>query len=218
MNQRVLVLGLGRLGNSLVRHLFLERAEVIAMDMDEKNVNAVKDHSHLAVQGDGSDMDTLVEIGAGSVDLAYLCMGESFEASVLALTNLLELKVPRIEVRASDARKAKIFKSIGAHGVFYVEEEMGRILAKRTSRPSALHEMELEHGLKIMEWSPGYWAHNKTLMELNLPANHQVQVVALRDPSNPSQLIFPGPSSVLKQDHLVLIIGNERDLYRLLNK
>ncbi len=216
MNRRILVIGIGRLGESLVRHLFLEKAEVIALDTDEKNIDDIKNHCHLAVQGDGSDLETLIEVGAASVDTAVICMGESFEASVLALTNLLELKVPRIEVRASDTRKAKIFKSIGAHHVFYVEGEMGRLLAYRMSRPSVLHEMELEYGLKIIEWSPSVWAFDRSLLELNLPASHQVQVVAIRDPANPKQVIFPDPHTVIKKGQLALLMGNEKDLQRLL--
>lgn len=216
MNRRILVIGLGRLGESLVRNLFAEKIEIIALDTNADNVDQIKDHCHLAVQGDGSDMDTLIEVGAASVDTAVICMGESFEASVLALTNLLELKVPRIEVRASNARKAKIFKSIGAHNVFYIEQEMGRFLAHKISRPSVLHEMELEYGLKIIEWSPAPWAQEKSLADLNLPATHQVKVVALRDPTNPRHVIFPDSKTILRKGLLTLLMGNEKDLQRLL--
>lgn len=215
-NPRILVVGLGRLGESLVRHLFAEKAEVIAIDNDISHVEAVKDYCHIAIQGDGSDIDTLIEIGAASVDSAVICMGEAFEASVLALTNLLELKVPRIEVRASNARKAKIYKSIGAHHVFYVEEEMGKIVAHRICRPAALHAMDLEFGLKIIEWSPAPWAQDKTLLEINLPNSHQVQVVAIRDPQNPRHFITPTPQTILKKGHLALLMGNEKDLQKLL--
>lgn len=218
MHRRVLVIGIGRLGESLVRTLFEERAEVIALDTDPANLEFVKDHCHLAVQGDASDIDTLIEVGAASVDTAVICMGESFEASVLALTNLLELKVPRIEVRANNEKKARIYKSVGAHNVFSVEGDMGRIIAHRLSRPSVLHEMELEYGLKIIEWSPAPWAQGRSLLELNLPASHQVQVVALRDPSNPKQILFPDPHTVLSKGLLALLMGNEKDLQRLLNR
>lgn len=213
---RILVIGLGRLGQSLVRHLFAEKTEVIAVDTDMNNVDAIKDFCHVAIQGDGTDMDTLKELGADKVDAAVICMGESFESSVLALTSLLELRVPRIEVRASTARKAKIYKNIGAHNVFYVEEEMGKIVAHRISRPSALHAMDLEFGAKLIEWSPPEWAQNKSLLEINLPAQYHIQVVAIRDPSQPRQIIHPDPSTVLRRGQLALLMGDEKELQKLL--
>jgi trk system potassium uptake protein len=218
VHKRILVIGLGRLGESLARHLYEEGVEVIALDTSAENVHNIKNYSHLAIQGDGSDIHTLVEIGASKVDAAVVCMGESFEASVITLTNLLELKVPNITVRASTRRKAEVYKSVGAHHVFYVEEEMGRILATRMSRPAVLHEMELDYNLKIVEWNPGKWAINRSIENLNLPQHHQVQIIALRDPKKPKEIIFPDPHTIVREGLLALILGSDRDVLRLLER
>lgn len=214
--QRILVIGIGRLGESLVRHLFADGVEVIALDNDPENIESVKDDSSLAIVGDATDIEVLKEIGAASVDLAVISIGENFESSVLTLTNLQELKVKKIAVRASTAKKARIFESIGAHNVFYVEEDMGRILAHRFSRPSILHTMELGYGIKIAEWSPTKWAQGRSLLDLQLPQRHRVQVIALRDPKHPKEIIFPAPDTILEQRFLALILGNDKDLQRLL--
>lgn len=215
---RVLVIGLGRLGESLVRHLAMDQAEVIALDNDPAHVDAAKEFCQLAVQGDGSDMETLIEIGAANVDNAVICMGESFEASVLALTNLLELKVPRIDVRASTARKAMIYKKIGAHNVFFVEEEMGKIMAHVICRTSVLHEMDLEGGLKLIEWRPAEWAINKSLLEINLPAEHRIQLIGLRDSNQSNQILDPMPDTVIRRGMFALLVGTEKDMQRLLSR
>ncbi len=213
---RILVIGLGRLGESLVRHLAMEQAEIIALDNDRAHVDAMKEFCHLAIQGDGSDIDTLIEIGADKVDSAVICMGESFESSVLALTNLLELKVPRIDVRASTAKKATIYKKIGAHGVFYVEEEMGKIMAHRICRKSVLHELELDGGLKLIEWNPAPWAIDKSLMEINLPAEYRIQLIGLRDSSNSNKFSDPDPHTIIRKGMSAILVGSEKDLQRLL--
>lgn len=218
MRQRVLVIGLGRLGDSLVRHLFEDGVEVIALDNDPQHIDRVKNFSSLAIVGDATDLNVLREIGASSVDVAVICIGESFEPSVLALTNLLELKVKHVAVRASTARKAHIFESIGAHKVFFVEEDMGRILAHRFSRPSLLHTMELGYGLNIAEWSPAKWAQGLSLMQLQLPQKYRVQIIGLRDPKKPKELIFPAPEMVMKEGFLALLLGNDQDLQELLQR
>ncbi len=215
---RILVIGIGRLGDSLVRHLHQDETEVIALDNDPENVDRIKNFSSLALVGDATDLEVLKEIGAASVDQAIISIGDCFEASVMTLTNLLELKVANIAVRASTARQAKIFESIGAHKVFYVEEDMGRILAHRFSRPSILHAMELGYGVKVAEWSPAKWAEGKSLLELQLPQKHRVQVMALRDPRRPKEIIFPAPQTVLEQGISVLLLGSDQDLQRLLER
>lgn len=215
---RILVIGIGRLGDSLVRHLHEDGVEVIALDNNPENIERVKDFSSLALVGDATDPEVLKEIGAASVDQAVISIGDSFESSVLALTNLQDLKVKNIAVRASTAKKAKIFESIGAHKVFYVEEDMGRILAHRFSRPSILHTMELGYGIKIAEWSPAKWAEGKTLLELQLPQKHRVQVMALRDPQRPKEIIFPAPQTVLEKGISVLLLGSDTDLQKLLER
>lgn len=218
MKERVLVIGIGRLGSSLVRHLYETGAEVIALDEDLDNIEGVKNKSHLAVQGDGTDIEVLREIGANTVDLAIVSIGEDFEASAMTLTNLIELNVKRIAVRAPSARLARIYQSIGAHEVFYVEEDMGKILALRFMRPSIKHEMDLGFGLKIVEWSPAKWAQGRTLAELQLPTKFKVQVVGFRDPSSPKEIIMPTPNYVVKGEVLALILGHDRDIQRLLEQ
>lgn len=218
MKERILVIGIGRLGSSLVKHLYQDGSEVIALDNDMENIEAVKATTHLAVQADGTDIENLKELGAANVDLAIISIGEDFEATALTLTNLLEIGTKRIAVRAQTARLARIYKSIGAHEVFYVEEEMGRILAHRFSRPSIKHEMDLGFGLKIVEWSPPKWAQNKTLMELKLPEKFRVQVVGLRDPAQPKEIIMPSPTLQMKAGVFTLLLGSDKDIQSLLQQ
>lgn len=215
MKKRFLVIGIGQLGHSLARNLFIEGHEVIALDNDESHIESVKSDASLAVVGDSRDMDVLNEIGAQKVDTAIICMGNSFESSVLTVMNLLELKVPCIAVRASTAQKAQIFKSVGAHQVFFVEEEMGKVLAHTFSRPAILHAMDLGYDLKLVEWSPAKWAWGKTLEELQLPQRHRVQIVALRNKKNPKEIIFPRSNMALDADTLTLLMGTDKDLQRL---
>jgi trk system potassium uptake protein len=215
MKKRFLVVGIGQLGLSLSRNLLMEGQEVIALDHDEVHIDQVKEHSTLAVVGDSRDRDVLKEIGADKVDTAIICMGNSFESSVLTLMNLLELKVSCIAVRASTEQKAQIFKSVGAHQVFFVEDEMGKVLAHTFSRPAILHAMDLGYDLKLVEWNPASWTWGKTLEELQLPQKHRVQIVALRDKSNPKEIIFPRSNMSLNQETLTLLMGMDKDLQRL---
>lgn len=218
MKQRVLVIGIGRLGHSLVRNLYESGAEVIALDNDMDNIESIKSFAHIAVQGDGVDIETLREIGAHTVDIAIISIGEGFEGAALTLTNLVELQVKRIAIRAQTPRQARIYKSIGAHEVFYVEEDMGKLLVSKFTRPSIKHEMDLGFGLKMVEWNPAKWALDKTLADLQLPQKFKVQVVGVRDQSKPKEIIMAYPGLILKEGSLTLLLGQDRDIKQLLDQ
>lgn len=213
--QRFLVIGIGRLGFSLAKNLIEEGQEVIALDTDEKNIEAIKEYCEFSFLGDCTDVGVLIEVGAPKVDKAIICMGTNFEAAVLAVTNLLELGVPYVAARASSRQKEQILKRVGAHQVFFVEEEMGKMLALQHSRPAILHTMDLGFDLKLVEWSPAPWAWGKTLEELALPQKYRVQIVALREKSNPKEIIFPKSQMMLNEHTLALLMGSDRDLQRL---
>ncbi|MFN3697051.1 MAG: potassium channel family protein [Pseudobdellovibrio sp.] len=217
MKQRFLVIGIGQLGSSLVRNLYMEGAEVLALDTDQNNIDAIKSESTLCAVGDCMDINTLKEIGAESVDSAIICMGTNFEGSVLALTNLLQLKVPHIAVRASTQQKAQILKNVGAHEVFFVEDEMGKILAHSLTRPNILHTMDLGYNLKIIEWVPSTWANGQKLTELNFQQKFNVQIIALRNLKKPREIINPEKNIVLTPDHVAILFGSDSDLNKLIN-
>ena len=212
---RYLVIGIGQLGESLVRNLHQDSMEVIALDNDPEHIESVKTTSSMAVVGDCADMKVLKEIGAATVDCVVICMGTSFEATIMAIAHLVELKVPYIAVRASNSKTARIFERVGAHKVFFVEDEMGKVLAHSLSRPTILHAMDLGYNLRLVEWSPSEWALGKTLMELNLPNEYNVHVVALRDRNAPNEIIFPKADLKLDSHHLTLLVGKDQDLDRL---
>jgi trk system potassium uptake protein len=218
LKRRFLVIGIGQLGESLTRHLYGEGLEVIALDTDAAHIDAIKGACTLAIVGDSSDQDVLVEAGAARVDVALICMGTSLEASVLTLTHLLEMKIPHIAVRAANRKLAEIFKKMGAHEVFFVEEEVGKLLAQKYSRPNILHSMELGLDLKLVEWIPPNWAIGKSLRELNLPMEFNVQILAFRSKANPKLVVHPSAELKIESHLLALIMGTERDLQRLIDR
>lgn len=72
MKQRILVIGLGRLGDSLVRHLHSEGTEIIALDNDPQHIENIKDYAQIVLIGDSTDIDVLKELGAEHVDQAVI--------------------------------------------------------------------------------------------------------------------------------------------------
>ena len=125
-----MVIGLGRFGAALAEALTNSGCEVIAVDHSMQLVEAVKDKVAYAMELDASDPAALSSVDVKTCQTVVVAIGEGFEAAVLAVAALRELKVTEIIARAQTPRHARIMLAVGAHRVIQVESEMGRTFAR----------------------------------------------------------------------------------------
>lgn len=128
MAKRFLVIGLGRFGMSLAETLGGQGCQVVAVDLNMANVEAVKDKVAYAMQLDATDPLALQSIDAASCVGAVVAIGENFEATVLCVASCKEAGVTRVIARARTAMQARILVAVGATQVIELESEMGRRL------------------------------------------------------------------------------------------
>ncbi len=209
-------MGLGVLGQSLSKALSEEGAEVLAIDKNPTNVNAVADFVDVAVAGDVTDVKTLEQMGASRCDSAVVCIGENFEANVISTAALIDMGVKHVAARANNSVAEFILRRIGAHEVFGVETTVGKLLARRLNESSSFHEMEMGGGMRIIQWEPVKDVQGKTLSELEWPRRFGIQVVGFRKKDGGTDLIFPTATSSLSSDVLVLIVGADSNVAKFL--
>lgn len=81
---RILVIGCGRFGLSLIDRLSNRGHDVVAVDINEENVDEVNNTMDaMAVCGSGIDYDVLTEVEASKVDLCITCTNHD-ESTLLA--------------------------------------------------------------------------------------------------------------------------------------
>jgi len=99
---RVIVVGLGEVGQNVVRTLSAQRHEVTAVDADRERVEALQgDLDALLLAGNGASPKFLQEIGVGEADL--LCaVTQSDEVNVIAALAGRQLGVRRTVARVRD--------------------------------------------------------------------------------------------------------------------
>jgi trk system potassium uptake protein len=213
--KRILVIGLGMLGNSVAKSLHDEGAEVIALDNDPNHVDAIKDHVAVAVHGDSTQKRILEQLGVpADIDAAIVCIGEHFESAVLATANLIDLGVKHVAVRANNEIGFKIMERIGAHDVFTVEASMGKIIAHRLMHPSISQEMEIGDGYRIVQWEVVPSVVGKNLAQLALPTNFRIQVVATKSSADGGRISLPMANSTIDPESILFLMGHEKDLQR----
>ena len=218
---RVAVIGLGRFGSAVARTLAARGVEVIAIDRDPAEVAAVKDEVGVAVTLDASDPAALKSQDVDRCDVAVVAIGDDFESALLAAVVCRKLECPRVICRAQTRLHAEIFRQIGADEVIEPETQAGEHLARNLASPHLADFMPLGgHVLMVEQYAPEQFC-GSTLIELDLRAKYDVNLVAIKraDPEDPGGeplvIPVPKPDDLIRHDDLLVLIGTEKALARL---
>jgi trk system potassium uptake protein len=213
MNKQFVVVGLGRLGISMVATLDSLRHEVLAIDKSESVIQSLADdlpNVHL-VATDATDEDAVRGLNIEGFDAAAVMIGENhIEASILATATLKEVGVPRIVARATGGIQARVLEKVGADRVIQPEREIGEQLARTMASPVLLDYVDLGEDEALIEAQvPRAWLH-KSLSELNLSQKMGLTVLALKPKGGPGTL--PHRDSVLHDGDVLVVGGTRKDL------
>jgi trk system potassium uptake protein len=213
MNEQFVVVGLGRLGISMVATLDSLGHEVLAIDKSESVIQSLADdlpNVHL-VATDTTDEDAVRGLNVEGFDAAAIMIGENhIEASILATATLKEVGVPRIVARATGGIHARVLEKVGADRVIQPEREIGEQLARTMASPVLLDYVDLGEDEALIEAQvPRAWLH-KSLSELNLSQKMGLTVLALKPKGGPGTL--PYGDSVLHDGDVLVVGGTRKDL------
>lgn len=218
----VLVIGLGPMGTSLVDELWDTNVEIVVIDRDRIAIDAVKDKAHAALVADATDAAVLEGVGAKDLHAAVVSFGEDFEAAVLIVATLAQLKVPNIIARAKNERQAAVLRAVGATRVVLVELEMGRRLAPEVLSPAASDLMEQAAAFRVLPWRAQGAVVRRTLADLDLPRRYEVTVLGYWRASDMQSgarppLHHPRPDYRIEDGDTLLLIGQATALEKFLD-
>lgn len=149
--EQVLVIGLGRFGGALARTLVQHGHEVLGVDSSSK---LVQDHANVLTQvaeADATDLEALRQLGAAEFDTAIVGIGNDIEASVLAVSALLDIGVKEVWAKAITQAHGKILERVGAHRVVFPERDAGQRVARQVAGARLLDYLPLDAEFVIVE-------------------------------------------------------------------
>ena len=124
-----------------------------------------------------------------------------------------EMGVPKIVCKAKDELEAKVLYKIGADKVIFPERDMGIRLAYNLVSENVLDQINLDPEYSIMEIvTPDQWV-NKTIIELNLRAEYDINVLAVKTQSGIK--VMPSPNYKMKADNILIIMGNTENINKI---
>ena len=210
--QRVVVIGLGIFGFNIVKELYENGFEVIAVDKGKDAVQRVRDCSTKAILADGTDKEIMEAIGIQEDDCVIISFGEDLAAATLITLHLRQMKVKTIIVKAPNEEHKLILEKVGATDVMIPEKEIAHKVAKSLISPNVIDYLPLSDDYMIFEMAPPNSFLGKSIAQLQLRSRYHIEVIAIRDIVFDKIHMVPGAEFVIKDGDLLVVIGKEKDI------
>ena len=213
--KRVVVIGLGIFGSNIVKELYENGFDVIAVDKDKDAVHRIKDFATKAIVADGTDNEVMEQIGIHEDDVAVISFGEDLAASTLITLHLKQMKIKNIIVKAPNEERKLILEKVGATEVIIPEKEVAGKVAKSLISPNVLECLPLSEGYMIFEIAPPNSFLGKSIGELGLRSKYHIEVIAVKDVLTDQIHMVPPAGFVLKDGEVLVVIAKEKDIQKI---
>lgn len=220
------VIGLGRFGGKIARQLARRGAEVVAIDENEDKVEVLKDDVAMAIALDATEINALKSFKIEEMDAVVVAIGENFEALILTVVNLLELKIKRIIARSGSRHQKMILEKLGITETLSPEEEVGIIVAERLIHPSVKTFLQLPDGYEIAEIQAPKGIVNETIERIEFDTKYNLTLITIKrlyEVDKRSGVEYERhllgvvqPNTVIYDNDEIIIMGKEIDIERFI--
>lgn len=202
----VLVIGLGRFGRALAMELVELGHDVLAVDSNPDKVqSAARDLQHV-VHADGTDFDTMRDIGASDFETVVVAIGE-VEPSIIATYIMVDLAIPRIWSKAITSSHGAILERVGAHRVIFPERDMGVRMA-HTLTGETIDYLELDANFALLETTVPKEVVGKPLAKAEIRKRFDCTVVAVKQADG--MFTYATPETVLQAGDILVVAGEPK--------
>ncbi len=212
------VVGVGRFGTAVCRELLRNGADVLAVDFSAKAIEELRqlEPSIEARVVDSTDEESMREAGVLEMGTVVVGISEPIEASItttLIAKDTVGSKVTQVIARATSDLHEKMLKRVGADRVVFPSRMQGERLGLELIRPNMIERLELDDQTGIDEIKVPEEFIGRSLRELNLRKNYQVNVLA----AGPAKRlkVIPPAKYILEADHVLVVMGLMEDLQKL---
>ena len=203
MKKSILLIGLGRFGRHVAMKLDELHHEIMAVDKEERRVEAALPYVTNAQIGDATNEAFLSSLGVSNFDVCIVAIGDNFQK---------ELGAKMVVSRAARDVHAKFLLRNGADEVVYPEKQLAAWTAIRYSADHILDYIELDDEHAIFEVTiPEEWL-GKTVGQLDIRKKYKINIMALKEDGRMDLGITPG--TLLGNEATMLVLGNIRDIER----
>ncbi|MDD3400895.1 MAG: TrkA family potassium uptake protein [Eubacteriales bacterium] len=213
MAKSFLIVGLGKFGSAVALTLVKLGHQVMAVDRNIANVNAIKDQLMNVAQCDMTNEAVVNSLGVSEFDAIIIGVGNDLRSSVLATVLCAEHGAKEIVCKAQDDLQEKLLLRVGATQVVQPERNAGEKLANSLVSESVLDYLNLSENYSINEIRvPSVWV-GKTLGGIDVRKNYGVSVFAIR--RGEEIIISMSADTVFSEGEVLVLVGENRLLSKV---
>lgn len=212
--RQFVVIGMGRFGRQIAVTLTEMGRSVLAIDKNRNIIEDLKEEVTHAAIADATEEDSLKALGVHEFDVAIVAIGESLENNILTTAILKNFNIKKIVVRATSRLHQNILKRLGVNKVIMPEEEMGMRVANSIAAESIIDNIEFSEGYSIAQVKASEKIEGKSLIEANLRARFNVNVVAVKKTmeDGSEKVMVPVSDYIITRDDILIVVGKNEDI------
>lgn len=206
------VIGLGRFGTTVALTLASEGNDVLAIDINERNIHEVENYVAGTAVADATGTNVLKQLGIKNFDCVVISIGEDMKASILTALICKDLGVKLVVAKANSEAHKEVLEKIGADVVVFPEDYTAQKVAKMLSNPSMNEVMRLTDKFKIVEIAtPDDWI-DKTIQEIDVRKNFHISIIVIK---RDDYIIYPEPETEFKKGDVLLVAGESKRIEKV---
>ena len=213
INKSYAVFGLGRYGRAVVKELLDNGVTVIAVDKSRKIVDELVGEIPICKCADITEPGVIKQLGITNVDVVVISMAENFEASVMATMLCKEAGIERVIVKCANDAHCNILRKIGADDTVLPEREAGARLAKNILSAGFIDIADISDDISVLELDVKPEWVGKTLREIDLRRQYNINVMAFRRQNEINIAINPDVS--ITDDMKMIVMANRNEIRRI---
>lgn len=202
----VIVVGGGQVGVNLTKLLQSEGHEVLLVEKDPARYYRLSDElGEAVIQGDGTDLASLMDMGANRADVLAAVTGADQDNLVICQMAKILYFIPKTIARVNDPKNEDLFQQLGVDATVSSTRIIGNLIEEKIDTGSAVPLLALGRGqVEIFKTTvePESALAKKKISKIKLPEDCIIMAV-LRG----SEVLIPKGETQLKEDDILVTLA-----------
>ncbi len=209
MKKQFGVIGLGKFGSAVARHLEELGYPVLAIDKEMSLVDEIKDSVSFAEVVEATDPEALAAAGIKNCDTVVVAIGD-VQSNILVSLVLQELGIKNIIVKVSSKIHGRVLRKIGVSEVVFPEEDMGIRVANKIASTNILDYISISKEFDLVEYKATKKLIGKTLKDLSLRNRFGITVIAIK--RDGTVIVSPSAEQTIEEEDTLFLVGKTTDI------
>lgn len=224
---KYIVIGLGSFGASLAVKLTEMGHEVMGVDKNMDKVDALKESVTHTICLDCTDTQAVTHLPLKDTNIVIVAIGENEGANIMATAVIKQMGVQRLISRALSPLHETVLQAMGVDEIVHPEEETAERWAKKLDLEGILDSFELSDDYSIIEVKVPQKYVGMSVADVGFRRNYNLVLLTTMNVTEEKSDIgahkkvtnvcgVASLTTVLKQDDIIVVYGNKKDLEKLL--